>query len=320
MTNQSFILRVTVLSLLMAAGCGTSDKAAPATQAASEPDAGGTTTAAKLDELMGYDWTVDAGVESYYCVFQTLTEDLWVDTYKPISPPGTHHVTIGFGEPGPADGAYNEGDDIGGGATCTGITLGQKLAFGGLVGTDEFRTPEGIAIEIPAGKQMLLSVHISNTGSAPISGRSGIAVHRTAPVPAARQAEVIFIDNVFMNVTPGKSTSQGACMLDGDSTVFALLHHMHRTGAHMKTTALPANGTPSLLLDADYTFTEQKYQMLAPTVQLAKGDKIQVTCDYENPGTNTLTFGENTETNEMCIAAAYRYPASGDNFNCIATP
>jgi hypothetical protein len=59
---------------------------------------------------------------------------------------------------------------------------------------------------------------------------------------------------------------------------------------------------------------------IEPRLQLAAGDKIEVTCDYDNPGTNTLTFGESTRDSEMCISAMYRYPASSANFNCVAAP
>ena len=105
---------------------------------------------------------------------------------------------------------------------------------------------------------------------------------------------MIFVNNALINVTPGASTQTGACTLDADSTFLTLIHHMHETGVHMRTRALPAGGAPLVLLDVGYDFNEQSVVPIEPRLELAAGDKIEVTCDYENPGTNTLTFGEST--------------------------
>jgi len=140
------------------------------------------------------------------------------------------------------------------------------------------------------------------------------------PAHVTDEAEIIFVNNAFINVTPGASTQTGTCTLDADSTFLTLIHHMHETGVHMMTRALPAGGEPLVLFDADYDFNEQSIVPIEPRLELAAGDKIEVTCDYENPGTNTLTFGESTYDSEMCISIMYRYPASAVNFNCVAGP
>jgi Copper type II ascorbate-dependent monooxygenase, C-terminal domain len=302
-------------SALALAGCS-GGKAAGAGGGSSQA------TGAKFEELMAYTWTIAPGEETYYCVFQTVTEDIWVNEYRPLSPTGTHHVTVGYWDkPGTPDGVVPNGGDIGGGAVCTGVTLGDRLAFGANVGTQGFKFPEGVAVKISAGQQILLSVHVSNPSPDPLSGRTGIEVARVDPttVKNEKEAEIIFINNVFLNVGPGKSTQKGTCTLDAESNFFSIIHHMHKTGVKMTTRALPANGAPSVILSAPYVFTEQRNNPI--NVKLAKGDKVEVACDYENPGTKTLTFGESTYDNEMCIAIMYRYPASGVNgFSCPAQP
>ena len=311
---------------LLVAGCsdGSSAKNTPDTKGNGQPEGGGAAgdsgTATKFEELMAYDWTLQPGQEDYYCLFQTLKEDLWVHEYRPLSPTGTHHVSIGYGDPNRPDGTYLTGDDIGGGARCNGVTLGDQLAFGALVGTKGFAMPEGVGVKIAAGKQLLLSVHVSNTSDKVLSGRTGIEVVHADPATIRDQAELLFINDIAIQVPPGKSTQVGTCTLDADSTFFALLHHMHRTGAHMTTKAMPANGPATTLLDGDYTFTDQQYHQMEPMLKLAKGDRLQVKCDFENPGSRTFTFGESTDDNEMCIAIMYRYPASAVNFNCLALP
>jgi hypothetical protein len=88
---------------------------------------------------------------------------------------------------------------------------------------------------------------------------------------------------------------------------------MHLTGVHMKTTAQHTDGSEDTLLDAPYRFTEQNYKTFAPGIRLLQGEQLHVACDYENPGSDTLTVGESTTKNEMCITFAYRYPAVSAN-------
>lgn len=295
-------------------GCGGSKAAASGNKELSAADAG----KSDMQEILAYDWKIDPGVETYYCVIETLKADIWADQYRPIATTGTHHVTIGYLDKPLADGTYKDGDDMGGGSICNGVSLGDRLAFGGVVGTGTFEFPKGVAVKLSKGQQVLLSVHVSNTSDEPLSGRSGIEVHPTEPVGPEKQAEILFINNAFISVTPGKSTQKGTCTLDADTTFFSLVHHMHKTGVHMTTRALPANGEAFEILNAPYDFNEQRFVPLNPVVKLAKGDQVEVSCDYENPGPNTLTFGESTFDSEMCIAITYRYPASAANFNCIA--
>lgn len=60
--------------------------------------------------------------------------------------------------------------------------------------------------------------------------------------------------------------------------------------------------------------------MLDPPVRMKKGAQAHITCTYENPGSETLGFGESTTGGEMCITFAYRYPALSPNVAEDAAP
>src|SRR5262245_37784034 len=83
-----------VLSLA-ASGCssggGAGNGAAPSTTGDS-----GAENADGYRELVAQDWTAEPGVEAYYCTYQTLTEDIVVNSFRPLMPDGTHHVVIGY--------------------------------------------------------------------------------------------------------------------------------------------------------------------------------------------------------------------------------
>jgi hypothetical protein len=303
-TIGSMILTSALLALVT--GCGSD-----ATTSNQKPAPAG--SGGQLETLMAYDWTVDPGVEAYYCGYQTLSEDLYISDFRPLMPDGTHHVVLGYQDPAHEDGYVPavEGvpptPDV-----CTGVTFGDVFAFAATVGTQELSMPEGVAVKIPAGQQLVLGLHVLNSTAAPVTARSGVAVIRPDISAVAQEAEVISAQAMGFTVPPGDSTVTATCTMTGDTNVFAVMPHMHKTGIHMTTTAGPS-GVGTTLLDQDYQFTDQNYSKLDAPLALNQGDQVHVQCDYSNPGSETLLAGESTTSNEMCLTFLYRYPALAMN-------
>jgi hypothetical protein len=292
------------------AGCSSAPTRAAETPS---PDAGVAVPTKTFEELIAYNWTIDPGVEAYYCIYQTLTQDVWVSDYRALAPAGTHHVTVGYSDPGPPDGVVSSADS----STCNGLTLGTNMAFTATRGNAApFSMPAGVAVRVPAGKQLDLNVHVLNATQQSLSGRTGIEVVHADPAKVQHEAEMLYANNINLSIPPGPSTQTGKCTLDADSTIFSLFGHMHLAGKHFTTTVVPASGAPSVLLDEDYNFDQQMLVPLDPPAILKKGDVVQTSCTYQNQGTDTLTFGESTTKNEMCISIMYRYPAGASSFNC----
>jgi hypothetical protein len=317
MQLRSFFLLSTGLVLTLA--CSGEDEGNPGVHGgAGSGGSGGSAndgSAVVYEELSAYDWSLPAGEEQYYCVFTTLEEDLWISEFRPIQPAGTHHVTLGFIDPGPPDGVVEAGDPDAP-FPCNGISLGDNLAYAAVRNTQGFTMPEGVAVKIPAGKQLLLSVHVFNLGDEVLEGRTGLEIVRSTPVDAEHQAEMIFAANLGIQVTPGASTQTSTCTMQADATILSLVHHMHLTGVHQKTTLVETNGERSILLDEPFVFEEQLFNVLDPPLHVAAGDQLEVECQFENPTDQTFTFGESTNQSEMCLTAFYRYPAVAESFIC----
>jgi hypothetical protein len=107
---------------------------------ANTPDTG-SDSSAQWSPLIHGDWALEPGVEAYFCVRQTVTEEIRVRAYRPISPPGTHHTVLSVDDPVEPDG-FSE---------CSGSTQGKVVVFGSGVGTGALGFPEGIATTIPIG-------------------------------------------------------------------------------------------------------------------------------------------------------------------------
>jgi hypothetical protein len=254
--------------------------------------------------LVTGDWMMAAGQEGYYCARATTTEDIFIKSFRPIAPIGTHHTALAYsGTPG-SDGTF----------PCGASDTGFKLLFGSGLGTEPFSLPDGVAFKLPAGEQVLLNLHLYNTTDVPIAGTSGIEIERVAPDDVVHEAETIYALGFELEVPPGASTSIGSCTLDGDSTIFGVFPHMHKLGTHMKVTAV-SGGVETVFHDKPYDFESQLNYEVSP-LALARGTELRYACSFMNPTSQTVSFGDSTDA-EMCVLGAYRYPARGTVSLCI---
>jgi hypothetical protein len=254
--------------------------------------------------LLSGEWTLPPGSEGYYCVRATAPEDMYISSFRPIAPLGTHHTALALDLQGGEDGTF----------PCQASDTGFKLLFGSGVGTDAFALPDGVAFKLPEGQQVLLNLHLYNASDNQLTGTSGVEIERIKSTDVVHEAETIYALNFNVEVPPGSSVTSGACTMDEASTIFGVFPHMHRLGTNMKATAMHAAGA-EVFHDHPYTFESQLDYLVGP-IDVAKGEKIAYECAYDNPGTQTVKFGDSTDA-EMCVLGLYRYPASGAISLCI---
>jgi copper type II ascorbate-dependent monooxygenase-like protein len=173
-----------------------------------------------------------------------------------------------------------------------------------------------VALRIPAGTQLLLNLHLFNTGTGDLSGTSGTRIQTMPAQEVTSIAEGILAGTIAISIPPGETrVTTGYCTMSNDATVFAVAPHMHVLGVYEKVVAESAAHGEVTLFDDAYDFNEQSYYPVEP-LALAKGDRIRVECTHRNDTTKTVTFGEST-LSEMCFAGLYRYPADGSVFICV---
>jgi hypothetical protein len=256
--------------------------------------------------LVAGTWSMPAGNEGYHCVRTTVTETTFIHTFRPIAPPGTHHTALGLDLKGGPDGSF----------PCKASDVGFKLLFGSGVGTEPYTLPDGVAFRLEAGTQVLLNLHLYNTGDAPIGGESGIEVEAIAERDVVHEAETIYALDTNLTVPPGASIASGECTVNTPSTIVGVFPHMHKLGTRMTATAHRAGAAPEKFFDEAYAFEEQLNYATAAPIELAKGDSVRYECGYTNPTGATVEFGDSTDA-EMCVLGMYRYPATGAISLCI---
>src|SRR5438132_2032581 len=115
-----------------------------------------TTTDRNFTRLIEASWTLPPLTNQYVCAYLTVDEDLLIDAFRPVIPVGTHHTVLSMGEPNHADGVFD----------CGVVANAPNMIFGSGVGTGTYEFPSGVAVEIPAGKQLVLNLHLFNASDA----------------------------------------------------------------------------------------------------------------------------------------------------------
>ncbi|MAQ18066.1 MAG: hypothetical protein CMN30_31975 [Sandaracinus sp.] len=253
--------------------------------------------------LAAGDWTLPAGTEGYRCVRATIDETIFVHEFFPIAPLGTHHTVVTFDTtPSIPDGVEE----------CNATTNAPDMIYGSGVGTDPLTLPDGVAVKIPAGSQILVNLHLFNASGEELTGNSGIEVVTYAEASVEHEAEVLLGGPVGFSI-PARTEGHvidGGCTMQDDVTIFGMMPHMHEYGVYM---SVEAEGTT--LFDGPYSFDNQKYRIFDEPLQVSAGTRVNVECTYDNPTDRSVGFGDST-LQEMCFALLYRYPALGDGVFC----
>jgi hypothetical protein len=279
------------------AGCGGDGDSSPDNTA--EPGKWGT--------LIAREWSVPPGsADIYRCTRIAVKQDMWISGIRSISPLGTHHTVVTI-----SDTAWPLGD-----YDCGVGSLDLQMIYSSGVGTDELELPPGVGMLVRAGQFINLNLHLFNATDQTISGRSGIEVKAIAADDVVHEADMTFAGSRIIEI-PSDGVPHdvlGGCIAPTDWNVVTLWPHMHRFATHQKFVVTPVGGPPQTVLDDAFVFNEQR-NYRTPTLRIAKGTRIDVTCTYVNTSGVTVRFGDSSNE-EMCFTGMYKYPAGGHLFQC----
>jgi hypothetical protein len=257
-------------------------------------DAGGGWTS-----LIEAHWVLPANEEAYRCARVTVTKDVAVHALHALSPLGTHHNSLYLSSsPSEADGITE----------CDASELGPRAIGGAGIGTNDFVMPEGVAIKLHKGQQILVNLHLFNVSDEPIEGTSGFLA-RILPVDQVEhEADEVLAGPLQLEIPAGsKNVVQGGqCRISYDSTVFAVGPHAHMHATHIKAVAESSIDGTVVLHDAPFSFESQVGHLVGP-VRMKAGDLVKVSCTYDNMTDHPIEFG-NSSLDEMCFATLWRYP------------
>jgi hypothetical protein len=266
--------------------------------------------------LVGRTWSLPAGAtDTYRCIRYTVPTDTYVTNIVAQAPSGTHHTVLSISA-GNAAGPDGEFD-------CQVGSIGRPMLYASGVGTDPLDFPTNVGLKIAAGTQIHLNLHLFNATDNVLAGDSAILI-KTSPTAPPMLAEMVFAGTLLFAIDPGKHDVVGGCTVQTPYTLFAYWPHMHKIAIHSKLELIRGSGptaVTTVLHDQPYDFNEQRYYKPAAEVSVLQGDRIRVTCGYDNPATSgQVRFGDGTNE-EMCFTGLYRYPSQNASITqCTDVP
>lgn len=290
-------------------GCGSADDPKAS---APPPDSTGTPGAAPTNPhdltFKTGEFEVPAG-DSFECFYtDTITDkELSVISATGEQGPGGHHVVAYYTDT-PRTPTHHpcEDDEMVSWHQIVGSGGDDKNSAEGLIAL-----PEGLAVRVPAGKQLVIQTHYINTTGAEQKVSDAITMHTVEPEAVKAYANYFVMVDARFEVPPqGTFTSTSTCTLTRDFDTVLLLGHMHEHGKHYKLELLDGD-VAETLYERDW---QPSYASHPPTeshsmgepLTLRKGTRLRQTCDWDNTTADPLIFPR-----EMCVAFFYYFPDAG---------
>ena len=307
---------VTALAALSIVSCSTADSSSGAAATTNPDDSVPVGLSGKTLKVAIPTHTVEPG-DSFECYYTDITTDreVYVNSATGHQGSGGHHITVYYATVTQAPGHHK----------CIDAEMAewrQVGAAGDAKGDGVIDLPPGIAVKVPAGKQIVVQTHYINASGKAKDVEDEITVHLLAREDVKRFAQGFAVVDGTFEIPPHaadfKRTS--TCTLKRDLDLIMLLGHMHELGQHYKIEHLDANGK---LLDTilDQAW-ESSFTSHPPTsrwtpdkpYKLTQGEKLRQTCTWTNTGDDKVLFPR-----EMCIA--FTMYLDDDGFQeCAAQP
>jgi mono/diheme cytochrome c family protein len=227
-----------------------------------------------------------------------LADNKWVRAieFRPSARKVVHHVLFAYDATGAA--AKQDGRDgrpgFGGmgSAGVGGIAGGTGPLGGWAVGATPQFLPDGVALSLPKGADVILQMHFHPTGKPEVE-QATIGLYFADRAPERRlwsvQIPALFGFGAGIDVPPGASdyAIQDSFTLPVDVRVYSINAHAHYLAREMKATAaLPDGSNQPLLWIPDWDFAWQDRYSYKTPVLLPKGTRVDARIVYDNTDGN----------------------------------
>jgi hypothetical protein len=248
-------------------------------------------------------FSVSPGEESYLCWAVTVEEDLKVGAFDFAGAPVVHHFMLSQTVAPEPDG-WSVCEDL--------LKPTWRPIFTAGAGANALKLPGGVAHDIKAGTQLVVQLHLVNTGVEKVTDVAEIEMGVTADA----QTEAVQIGgfgSFQISLPPAqKSSIVSECTLPTTSRLVALMPHMHQMGTSMTLELGTSKDDLQVIYARDpWDFDQQTIDTLDTTLE--GGRFARLTCNYDNPTDRTITYGESS-FDEMCFLGIFWV---GEPTNCV---
>jgi len=251
------------------------------------------------------------GTDVTYCSYldATITDETDVVRFRGVqSMPGHHAILYAAKQTRPVDTHVCTEDDM---------INSRFIAAAPGEGVGKLEIPDGLAFRIPAGTQLMIQTHWINATMHPADGQAVIYLTEQPSSPSRQVLDLFNVVLTNFTIPAGKTvTASTTCTMKQDVQLFTITGHQHEFGSHVNI-LLDDGGNATSLWNNDWlpqyqsTPPETIYSVAQPLV-LKAGQKMTVTCSWNNPGAVDLAFPR-----EMCVGSGFYFPAVKGEIDCV---
>ena len=259
---------------------------------------------------------IEAGQEITYCYYTTIpiNRTMGVKKWSSTMTTGSHHLILFFHNGSEADGTVTANCGFAGGGA------GQLpfWTYSAQSPTAQALMPPGVGMTVPAGQKAFVQMHYLNVSDAPIMASVTIDAEAYAATETYTPAAAFVTYNTQIDLAPNSTGSAGGtCAVPAGAKFFAMGTHAH----HFSTTTAVKDGAAMVFESSNWEHPGAATWTADPYYTFASG-KLTYRCDYANTSGQRVRTGNSAQTDEMCMAVGYFFPASAAKFciNSFALP
>jgi copper type II ascorbate-dependent monooxygenase-like protein len=315
---RGMLTRLAIASTLVLASTSCGSDSAPASPDASAP--GDATTGGELPpavngfQIRTPDIQLAPGQEATYCYYfhTPNTAETVVRSWQSSMTPGSHHMILYFTSTAEMpDGTLDPSGN------CGGANLNNLAVWTYAAQSPEARADmpaddgagKPVGMPIPAGQAAAMQLHYLNATDGPLTVHAMLNANGYAPGTAYTQAAAYVTYNTKIDIPPGPgstSNASGTCAVPAGAKFFTMSTHSHKQSVGTQV----MDGTAMVQMSTDWEHPTTTSWAAAPFFSFTSGS-LAYRCNYLNETTSEIKAGPSAQTNEMCMAIGYFFPATG---------
>jgi hypothetical protein len=257
--------------------------------------------------------TLQPGQEVTYCYyFRTPNTDPYaIKRWASKMTPGSHHMILYFtpqlSQPEGTVTASNCGILAGGSTNIPSWVYSAQTPEADMQLPADDGTGVPVGMDVPANQAAYLELHYNHKGDEPlvVSAKLNAEAYDEGVATTKTYAYVTFNGNI--RIEPGATghTETQTCNIPSTSKVWMMSTHAHQLAVKTEV----RDGTEVVFESTDWEHPGARTWMTTPFYQFSTG-KLTFACTYNNPTGNTVRTGDSAQTDEMCMASGYVFPAT----------
>jgi hypothetical protein len=255
------------------------------------------------------DLRIEPGEERTDCYYTTIDIDqaVGVKRWASSMTPGSHHLILYFTESRQQpDGTVVRDCGLFGG----GFNNVPVWTYSAGTPEAEMTMPAGVGMRVNAQQHVLVQMHYFNTSpTTAIDAHVTINGETYAAADTYTPASAFITFNTQIDIDPytgpgtGYGEASGSCRVPAGRNFFALSTHAHRRA----TLTQVRDGTTLVFESDDWEHPGAATWITTPHYQFL--GNLNYHCEYQNDINQRVRTGDSAETDEMCMAVGYMFPA-----------